>query len=93
MNELREYGIQVVVHDPLAEPEEAVGEYGLRLSPWDQLKQLDGIVLAVAHREYMQMSVSELLKPLRKQRNNVVVDVKSVLNPDSLPGSVKYWRL
>jgi UDP-N-acetyl-D-galactosamine dehydrogenase len=69
------------------------GEYGLRLSPWDQLKQLDGIVLAVAHREYMQMSVSELLKPLRKQRNNVVVDVKSVLNPDSLPGSVKYWRL
>ncbi|SLM42562.1 Protein CapL [Nitrospira sp. ND1] len=93
VNELREYGIQVVVHDPLAEPEEAVGEYGLRLSPWDQLKQLDGIVLAVAHREYMQMSVSELLKPLRKQRNNVVVDVKSVLNPDSLPGSVKYWRL
>jgi UDP-N-acetyl-D-galactosamine dehydrogenase len=93
VNELKEYGIQVVVHDPLAEPEEAVGEYGLRLSPWDQLKQLDGIVLAVAHREYMQMSVSELLKPLRKQRNNVVVDVKSVLNPDSLPGSVKYWRL
>ncbi|MGB5042857.1 MAG: UDP binding domain-containing protein, partial [Nitrospira sp.] len=93
VNELKEYGIQVVVHDPLAEPEEAVAEYGLRLSPWDQLKQLDGIVLAVAHREYMQMSVSELLKPLRKQRNNVVVDVKSVLNPDSLPGSVKYWRL
>jgi UDP-N-acetyl-D-galactosamine dehydrogenase len=39
------------------------------------------------------MSISELLKPLRKQRNNVVVDVKSVLNPDTLPGSVKYWRL
>ena len=93
VNELKEYGIQVVVHDPLAEPEEAVGEYGLRLSSWDQLKQLDGIVLAVAHRDYLQMGLPELLKPLRKQRNNVVVDVKSVLNPDALPGSVKYWRL
>jgi UDP-N-acetyl-D-galactosamine dehydrogenase len=93
VNELKEYGIQVVVHDPLAEPEEAVGEYGLRLSPWDQLKQLDGIILAVAHKEYLKMGIAELLKPLRKQRNNVVVDVKSVLSPDSLPGSVKYWRL
>jgi UDP-N-acetyl-D-galactosamine dehydrogenase len=93
VHELKEYGIQVVVHDPLAEPEEAVGEYGLRLSPWDQLKQLDGIVLAVAHREYLDMSLADLLKPLRKQRNNVVVDVKSVLSPDALPGSVKYWRL
>jgi len=93
VNELKEYGIQVMVHDPLAEPEEAVGEYGLRLSPWEQLKQLDGIVLAVAHREYLKMDISELLKPLRKQRNNVVVDVKSVLSPDTLPGSVKYWRL
>ncbi|MFO0702098.1 MAG: UDP binding domain-containing protein [Nitrospira sp.] len=81
INELKEYGIQVVVHDPLAEHEEAVGEYGLRLSSWDQLKQLDCIILAVAHREYLRMSVPELLKPLRKQRNNVVVDVKSVLSP------------
>jgi UDP-N-acetyl-D-galactosamine dehydrogenase len=47
----------------------------------------------VAHREYLQMGIPELLKPLRKQRNNVVVDVKSVLSPDTLPGSVKYWRL
>ena len=93
INELKEYGIQVVVHDPLAEHEEAVGEYGLRLSSWDQLKQLDCIILAVAHREYLRMSVPELLKPLRKQRNNVVVDVKSVLSPETLPGSVKYWRL
>ena len=93
VSELKEYGIQVVVHDPLAEPEEAVGEYGLRLSSWDQLKQLDCIILAVAHREYLQMGIPELLKPLRRHRNNVVVDVKSVLSPDSLPGSVKYWRL
>ena len=84
---------QEKISDLRAEHEEAVGEYGLRLSSWDQLKQLDCIILAVAHREYLRMSVPELLKPLRKQRNNVVVDVKSVLSPETLPGSVKYWRL
>ncbi|MGD9727318.1 MAG: nucleotide sugar dehydrogenase [Nitrospiraceae bacterium] len=93
INELREYGLQVSVHDPLAEPEEAVAEYGLRLLPWDHIKQVDGIVLAVPHRHYMQMDVQELLKPLRRQRNSVVVDVKGVLNPHLLPGAIKYWRL
>ncbi|HET9963373.1 MAG TPA: nucleotide sugar dehydrogenase, partial [Nitrospiraceae bacterium] len=93
VHELKEYGVQVLVHDPLAAAEEAVAEYGVRLSSWDQLKQLDGLILAVAHREYLEMGMPELLKPLRKQRNNVVVDVKSVLTPDALPGSVKYWRL
>ena len=43
----------------------------------------------MAHKEYLKMGIAELLKPLRKQRNNVVVDVKSVLSPDSLPGSVQ----
>lgn len=93
INELREYGLQVSVHDPLAEPEEAVAEYGLRLLSWDRIKQVDGIVLAVPHRHYMQMDVQELLKPLRRQRNSVVVDVKGVLNPHLLPGTIKYWRL
>jgi UDP-N-acetyl-D-galactosamine dehydrogenase len=47
----------------------------------------------VPHRHYMQMDVQELLKPLRRQRNSVVVDVKGVLNPHLLPGTIKYWRL
>jgi UDP-N-acetyl-D-galactosamine dehydrogenase len=93
VNELREYGLQVSVHDPLAEPEEAVAEYGLRLLSWDHIKQVDGIVLAVPHHHYMQMDMQDLLKPLRRQRNSVVVDVKGVLNPQLLPGTIRYWRL
>lgn len=93
VSELKEYGVQVVVHDPMAEAEEAVAEYGVRLLAWDDVKQVDGVILAVPHRHYMQMDIQELLRPLRHQRNSVVVDVKSVLNPQKLPGSVKYWRL
>ena len=93
VNELKEYGLQVMVHDPLAEPEEAVAEYGLRLLPWERIRQVDGIVLAVPHRHYIQMDLQEFLKPLRRQRNSAVVDVKGVLDPHMLPGTIKYWRL
>ena len=93
VNELKEYGLHVMVHDPLAEPEEAVAEYGLRLLPWERIRQVDAIVLAVPHRQYLQTDLQELLKPLRRQRNSVVVDVKGVLDPHVLPGSIKYWRL
>ena len=93
VNELKEYGLEVLVHDPLAEPEEAVAEYGLRLLPWERIKQVDGIVFAVPHRQYLQTDIQELLKPLRRQRNSVVVDVKGVLDPEKLPGTIQYWRL
>ena len=60
IRELREYGVRVLVHDPLAELEEAVAEYGIHLAEWKQLKDLDCLVLAVAHREYVEMNVAVL---------------------------------
>jgi UDP-N-acetyl-D-galactosamine dehydrogenase len=93
INELREYGVQVVVHDPLAEPEEAVAEYGIHLASWDRIRQVDGLILAVAHRAYTTMNMQELLKPLRRKREGVIVDVKGILNADTLPRSLRYWRL
>lgn len=93
INELQEYGVQVVVHDPLAEPEEAVAEYGIHLASWERIRQVDGLVLAVAHRAYTTMTMQELLKPLRRKREGVIVDVKGVLNADALPHSLRYWRL
>jgi UDP-N-acetyl-D-galactosamine dehydrogenase len=93
INELREYGVNVLVHDPIAEHEEAVSEYGIHLVDWKQLKDLDGIVIAVAHRPFAEMSLTDLLTPLRSQKNGVLVDVKSVLDPGKIPGTLKYWRL
>jgi len=93
IHELKDYGVQVLVHDPIAESEEAVEEYDIRLSNWDDLKQVDGIILAVAHRAYAEMDMQKLLKPLRSQREGVVVDVKCLLDRAKLPKSLKYWRL
>ena len=93
INELREYGVQVVVHDPIAESEEAVHEYGIKLVDLKQIKDVDGVILAVAHRSFLEMGMSELLKPLRDQKSGVLIDVKSILDPSKVPSSIKYWRL
>ena len=93
IHELREYGVQVLVHDPIVEPEEAVEEYGIHLSTWDHLSDIDGIILAVAHRAYADMGLQKLLKPLRSQREGVVIDVKCLLDQAKLPKTLKYWRL
>jgi UDP-N-acetyl-D-glucosamine/UDP-N-acetyl-D-galactosamine dehydrogenase len=93
IKELQEYGVQVVVHDPLAESEEAVAEYGLHLSEWGSLTNADGIVLAVAHRAYVEMGPQKILDLLRNQEHGVLIDVKSVLDQSKLPKSLAYWRL
>ena len=92
VEELREFGVEPLVHDPMADPAAARAEYGIELVPWDALDEgLDGIVLAVKHRAYMQRSVTELLRGLRP--GGVVVDVKSVLDQESVPQAMVYWCL
>ncbi len=93
IQELREYGVDVLVHDPIAESGEAIEEYGIQLMEWNALKDLDGVILAVAHRNFSDMGLGDLLKPLRSQTQAVVIDVKSALDPEKIPPSVKYWRL
>lgn len=80
VNELHEFGIEVVVHDPLADPAEAQHEYGITLTPWDELRDLDGIVYAVGHEAYVQKSTTELLEVIVE--GGAVADVKSLLDPN-----------
>jgi len=93
IHELQDYGLQVIVHDPLALPEEALAEYDIPLVPWDQVRKVDGIVVAVPHQAYLAMGTQELVKPLNDVGRGVVVDVKGILSPKSLPPTTKYWRL
>ncbi|HEU4683882.1 MAG TPA: nucleotide sugar dehydrogenase [Nitrospira sp.] len=93
IQELKEYGVQVVVHDPMAEPEEAVQEYGIHLQEWNEIRDVDGIILAVGHKAYAEMELSCLLKPLRQEHHGVLIDVKCLLDQSKLPKTVKYWRL
>ena len=90
--ELREYGMQVQVHDPQAESHEAGEEYGLTLTPIEELRPADSIVLAVAHREYLEGGWP-LVTSLLRDGSGVVADVKGVLPRESRPAEVTLWRL
>lgn len=93
IQELREYGVEVLVHDPIAEREEAITEYGIELVEWSSLKELDGMIIAVAHKNFSDINLTELLKPLRSLERGVVIDVKGILSAERIPVSLKYWRL
>ncbi len=90
--ELRNYGIRVFAHDPLADPHEAKEEYGEALHEWADLPRADAIVVAVAHKKYLEQPVEKLLEKLKP--GGVVVDVKSKLDREALSGNgISFWRL
>lgn len=89
--ELREFGIEAMVHDPLANAGEAMDEYGVRLAALEELVGLDAVVLAVRHRGYAELGQARLLSMVRD--NGVVVDVKSTLDPQRVDRGIRLWSL
>ncbi|EIM31304.1 nucleotide sugar dehydrogenase [Leptothrix ochracea L12] len=91
--ELQDFGCDVHVHDALAEPAEAVHEYGITLAPWQDLPaQADALVMAVSHTDYTARPLSELLGMLKP--GGVFIDVKSVVDPAAVEAAgMRFWRL
>ncbi len=89
--ELRNFGIEPLVHDPVADSDEASRYYDVALCDWSELNNLDGIVLAVSHAAYLDMPVDKLLGGVRE--SGPVIDVKSVLEPSSVSAKWSYWSL
>ncbi len=90
-HELNQFGIQPLVHDPMADPEETYQEYGLRLSPMEAFRDLDAVVYAVDHARFRAGGVDTLLACLNPKA--VVVDVKSAFATQPFPQGVTYWSL
>ncbi|MHB1374529.1 MAG: nucleotide sugar dehydrogenase [Thauera sp.] len=92
IHELQSYGCEVHVHDAVAAFAEAQHEYGVRLETWDELPVADAIVAAVAHKEYLEMSLPNLLGKLVP--GGVFSDVKSSYDPAALrEAGARVWRL
>jgi UDP-N-acetyl-D-galactosamine dehydrogenase len=89
IEELRSFGIDPMVHDPVADPEEALHEYGLTLVGDDALRDLDAVVVAVNHATY-NARARELLAGVKS--GGVIVDVKGTVPPDAVPGRT-LWSL
>ena len=91
VTELRQFGIEPLVHDPVASADEARRVCGLTLTDWDGMKNLDGVILAVSHRNYLEMPPEDFNACVRP--DGVLMDVKSALDPKTLPPAVRYWSL
>jgi UDP-N-acetyl-D-glucosamine/UDP-N-acetyl-D-galactosamine dehydrogenase len=90
--ELREFGVEAHVHDPLASAEDALHEYGVKLRSWDELPAADALILAVSHKRFLETPVQEYLKKI--VRGGCIVDVKSVLDAQTFRREgLRVWRL
>lgn len=92
IRELKTYGVEVFVHDPYAEQEEAMHEYGVRLFSWEELPRADAIVAAVSHQQLLDLPVEELQRKLIK--GGCFIDVKACFDQPALEEvGIKVWRL
>jgi UDP-N-acetyl-D-glucosamine/UDP-N-acetyl-D-galactosamine dehydrogenase len=92
VRELQSFGAEVHVHDPVAEPDEALHEYGIRLEPWEHLPRADAIVAAVAHHAFRVCPLDDMLAKL--VANGLYVDVKCQADATALRArGVAVWRL
>jgi UDP-N-acetyl-D-galactosamine dehydrogenase len=93
VRELKELGCEVSVHDPIANSHDAVHEYGVALTPWQELPTTaDAVVAAVPHRSYLEMPLRELLSRLKS--SGVFIDVKSAFDRSAITAAgFRMWRL
>lgn len=101
INELKEYGINVFVADPIADENEVKREYGIELTKFENIKNMDAVIVAVGHKEYMELTLESIKKlyeekpdSLNNEDKLVLVDVKGIF--DKKEAQLKnylYWRL
>jgi UDP-N-acetyl-D-glucosamine/UDP-N-acetyl-D-galactosamine dehydrogenase len=92
INELKEFGVNVQISDPMVNPEDAKREYGVDLIPHIELKPASALLVAVAHDSFKSMS-TDALKRLMEE-NGVLIDVKCLFEREKLElNKITYWRL
>lgn len=94
VDELRSFGVNVLVHDAYADQEEAVEEYGLKTVSYDEFHDLEALILAVSHDEYSKLGLDEIKGWFSDPDNALIIDVKCFFDRNEMQeAGVRYWRL
>jgi len=96
INELKDYGIDPLVIDPQASKEDAQKTYNISLSDMDELEEMDAIIIAVGHKQFLNLQESDWSKFFRKTDNGrkIIIDVKGILDRKEYESKgYTYWRL
>ena len=93
-NELREYGISAVITDPTADADEARRLYGVEFVPFDSIRDMDAVILAVAHEQFKALTMDRLDAMFRAGQPKVLLDLKGLLDRKAYEAAgYNYWRL
>ncbi len=96
VRQLNTYGIDPIVVDPWASEQDAMHEYGIKLTKLEDVSDADCVIVAVAHREFKAMTMDEIRKLYKMidDREKVLIDVKGLFPVETLKASgIKWWRL
>lgn len=96
IEELKNYEITPIVVDPWASERDAMNEYGVTLTKLKDIKEVDCVIVAVAHNEFKSLNLNDIKKLFKNCPDNekVLIDVKSIYNVKDLKMSgMRYWRL
>ncbi|MDR3391220.1 MAG: nucleotide sugar dehydrogenase [Sulfuriferula sp.] len=92
IRELESFGVAVHVHDPVASAIDAQHKYGLKLQTWDELPVANALVVAVSHKQFLDMPQAELLSKV--ESNGCFIDVKCGFDAEALQAAgLTVWRL
>jgi UDP-N-acetyl-D-glucosamine/UDP-N-acetyl-D-galactosamine dehydrogenase len=93
ITELRDYGVNVLVHDPMADPAEVDHYYGLVMTPFQDIQEVDAVIVAVAHQDYVNIGLAGIAD-LCRDGLPIIVDVKAIFDPGAARKiGIRYWRL
>jgi UDP-N-acetyl-D-galactosamine dehydrogenase len=92
VNELKSYGIEVNIHDPIAAAADAHEEYRVDLKTWEALPRAEALIVAVPHKTFLQIDTAALVSKLVPQ--GCFIDVKARFDQRSLSANgINVWRL
>lgn len=93
VNELKEYSIKPVIVDPVADANEAKLLYGVDFVNIQSIKNMDAVIIAVAHTEFLSFSM-EQINSFFGNGKKVILDLKGILNRKEYEeAGYNYWRL
>lgn len=96
IKELKEFGLTPIINDPQADFKQTEEEYGIILTPFNQIEEMDAIIIAVAHEEFLQLNEEQIGKLFRTGSNlkRVLIDVKGILDKKKYEDlGYQYWSL
>lgn len=95
VNELKEYGITPTIADPAADAKEAKQLYGVEFADINDIKNMDAVIVAVAHEKFLKLTVNDISGLFNlENKTKVLADIKGIFDKKVFAESgYSYWRL